>query len=256
MKKDRQTNIIDKLFQGKGLLAMQRPFKILFYEKDETPLDYRCVERFVRAFPKSYQNVVEKMVIESEKLNEETFKRNMAVLMPPFKMTRRGAFHGLRIDEGKLSDPNNVTGLCWDQIGDELQELKGYLQANLSCPRSRVIVDLPSKSRDHVIEVTAKLFEKLEKVYVKSSRVGRVGASKILFAALPEIALPVDNLEWKQVFKTNRYDAILSRMSNEIIEWEKMVDKRLETLSPHTSTTLPAIYNILAMATRNLTRAN
>jgi hypothetical protein len=236
---------------------MQRPFRILFYEEDGNPLDYRCIERFIKAFPKSYQNVVEKIVVRSERLDKRAFGYNLAELMPSFKMTRAGAFHGLRIVEKRMvTDPNNVIGLCWDQIGEELQELKGYIEANASCPRSRVITDLPPKSRDHIIDVTAGLFEKLNNVCIKSSRVGRVGASKVLFTALPEIALPVDNLEWKQVFKTDRYDVILSTMSKEIIEWEKRVRKPLETLSPHTAKTLPAIYNILAMAARDLTKAN
>jgi hypothetical protein len=236
---------------------MQRPFRILFYEKDGNPLDYRCIERFIKAFPKSYQNVVEKIIMKSERLDKRTFGYNLAILMPSFKMTRAGAFHGLRIvEKGIPTDPNNVIGLCWDQIGDELQELKDFIKANASCSRSRVIADLPPKSRDHVIKVTAQLFEKLKNVCVRSSQVGRVGATKVLFAALPEIALPVDNLEWKQVFETDKYDAILSTMANEIIEWEKRVHKPLESLSPHTATTLPAVYNILAMAARDLTKAN
>jgi len=250
----KQSNVVDKSIQGRGLLVMQRPFKILFYEKDETPLDLRCIERFIKAFPKSYQNVVERIIMKSERLDKRTFGYNLAELLPSFKMTRAGAFHGLR-KKGKLSDPNNVISLCWDQIGEELQELKGYIKANASCTRSRIIADLSPKSRDHVIEVTTKLFEKLNNVCVRSSRVGRVGATKVLFAALPEIALPVDNLEWKQVFKTDKYNVILSTMANEIIAWEKRVHKPLETLSPRAATTLPAIYNILAMAARDLTKA-
>jgi hypothetical protein len=230
-------------------------FKVLFHD-DGSPMDYRCVQRFISAFPKSYRNVVERIIRNSERLDKITFGNNIAELMPSFKMTRAGAFHGLKIaKEGKLIDPNNVTSLCWNKIGRELQELKNYMKMNASCSRTRVITDLSLKPRNHVIEMTADLFEKLNNTYVRSSRVGPVGATKVLFASIPEVALPVDNLEWKQVFQTDKYEAILSTMANEIIEWEKMVHKPLESLSPHMETTLPAIYNILAMAARDLTKA-
>lgn len=231
-------------------------FKVLFHD-DGNPMDYRCVQRFISAFPKSYRNVVERIIRNSERLSKISFGNNIAELMPSFKMTRAGAFHGLKIaEEGRLIDPNNVTSLCWSKIGNELQELKNYMKSYTSCSRTRVITDLSPKSRNHVIGVTTDLFEKLKNTYVKSSRVGPVGATKVLFASIPEVALPVDNLEWKQVFRTDKYEVILSTMANEIIEWEKMVHRPLQSLSPYAETTLPAIYNILAMAARDLTKAN
>jgi len=241
---------------GHGCTVMTNAFKVLFYN-DGSPMDHRCVQRFISAFPKSYRNVVERIIRNSERLDKITFANNIAKLMPSFKMTRKGAFHGLKITKGgELIDPNNVTSLCWNKIGSELLELRNYIKSNASCARTRVITDLSPKSRDHVIEVTADLFGRLNNTYIGSSRVGPVGATKILFASIPEVALPVDNLEWKQVFQTDKYEVILSTMANEIIEWEKMVHKPLESLSPNTETTLPAIYNILAMATRDLTKAN
>jgi hypothetical protein len=235
---------------------MQIPFKVLFHD-DENPMDYRCVQRFIRAFPKSYRNVVEGIIQKSERIDKDAFGRNLAELMPSFRMTRAGAFHGLRInDEGKLVDPNSVIDMCWNTIGVELRELKNYIKANASCPRSRVITDLSLKSRGHIVRVTAGLFRRLNDIHVgEKSRVGPVGATKVLFASLPEVALPVDNLEWKQVFQTDKYEVILSTMADEIIEWEKMVHKSLDALSPFKDTTLPAIYNILAMAARDLTKA-
>lgn len=239
-----------------GCTVMTITFKVLFHD-DGSPMDYWCVQRFISAFPKSYRDVVERIIRNSERLDESTFANNIAELMPSFKMTRKGAFHGLKITKrGELIDPNNVTSLCWNKIGSELQELKNYIKSNVTCPRTRVITDLSPKSRNHVIEVSADLFGKLNDTYVGSSRIGPVGATKVLFASIPEVALPVDNLEWKQVFQSDKYEVILSTMANEIIEWEKMVHKPLESLSLHTETTLPAIYNILAMAARDLAKAN
>ena len=51
---------------------------------------------------------------------------------------------------------------------------------------------------------------------------GLVGASKLLFSALPEVALPVDNIQWRKLFKTVDYSDVICLMGNEIIEWERL----------------------------------
>ena len=79
---------------------------------------------------------------------------------------------------------------------------------------------------------------------------GMVGASKVLFAVLPEIALPVDNVQWKKVFKTIDYSDIISTMALEIDEWERLVNASLDSCDPLPHTTLPSIYNVMAMKAR------
>lgn len=238
-------------------VPMNKQLGILFYE-DGSPMDCRCVERFIKAFSKGYQEVVERIIIRSEKLDTmKEFGYNLADLMPSFKMTRAGAFHGLKItNESEFDDPNGVAKLCWNHIEKGLQELKLYIKRNATCERVRVMADLPPEAIDYVIESTAGLFEKLKRLRVGKSLIGPVGASKVLFAALPEVALPVDTLEWDDLFNIDRYDVILSTMVREITAWEKAVyPNRLNALSPSKATTLPAIYNILAMAARNLSKA-
>jgi len=61
---------------------------------------------------------------------------------------------------------------------------------------------------------------------------GLVGASKVLFAVLPEVALPVDNSMWKTVFKTIDYGEIMENMASEINKWESSKGKRLESCDP------------------------
>ena len=75
--------------------------------------------------------------------------------------------------------------------------------------RRRAILDLSLESRDYIIEKISELFGLLKWTSVNSSDVGRVGASKILFAILPEIALPVDTSEWNYVFRTDDYGRVL-----------------------------------------------
>lgn len=225
---------------------MQEIFKILFY-KDQNPIGHCCIRRFIVAFSENYQEVVQEIVENSKKkLDEHVFGENVAVLMPPFKMTRRGAFHEIkRNKDGSINDPNHVIQRCWEQIGDELRELKGYINENISKSRSRVFADLSQKPRRHVIEKTSYLFEQLLEVDVKPYRMTPVGSSKVLFAVLPEVALPVDNVEWKDVFKTEKYQKVLLRMVNEIQKWEKESENCLDRVDP--SGTLPSIYNVMAM---------
>lgn len=214
-------------------------------------MDPRCIRRFIRAFPKRYREVVEIIIEKSEKLDKEVFRFNIATLMTSFKMTRRGAFHGVKIDKKDIvSDPKGVIDSCWKQVGEEILKLKGYINRKTCEARNRVPVNLSPTSKDYVIEKINELFDELCKVTVKNSRMSRVGASKILFAVLPETTLPVDNLEWKYVFKTNEYGEVLSTMVSEINEWERQTETHLDTLDP--KTTLPSIYNIMAMALRPL----
>ena len=227
---------------------MQESFKILFYENGD-PIEHRCIRRFINAFPRHYHEVVRAIVKNSDRIDEGVFRFNVATLLPSFKMTRRGAFRGVEIDKkGNISDPKGVIDLCWKQIGEELCKLKGYINEKSRGKRNRILTDLSSNSRDYVIERCSQIFEELRRIAVQTSKVGRVGASKILFSVLPEVTLPVDNSEWRHVFKTAEYREVLSTMVNEIDEWERKTGMYLETLDPNA--TLPSIYNIMAMAAR------
>ena len=76
---------------------------------------------------------------------------------------------------------------------------------------------------------------------------GLVGASKILFSVLPEIALPVDNAEWVTVFKTVDYADVINLMADEIKAWEEQTERELQGSDENKYTTLPAVYNVMAM---------
>jgi len=80
---------------------------------------------------------------------------------------------------------------------------------------------------------------------------GLVGASKILFAILPEIVLPVDNSQWLHVFKTVDLGDVLNLMISDILRWEKVTGKKLNEMDKENKlTTLPSIYNVRAMFAR------
>ena len=80
---------------------------------------------------------------------------------------------------------------------------------------------------------------------------GLVGASKILFAVLPEIILPIDNSQWLRVFKTVDLGDVIKRMTSEIQSWENTTGKKLNEIDYSKKlTTLPSVYNVMAMAAR------
>jgi len=77
---------------------------------------------------------------------------------------------------------------------------------------------------------------------------GLVGASKILFAVFPELVLPIDNRQWLHVFKTVDLGDVLRRMVSDIQRWEIVKGIKLNELgSSKGFTTLPSVYNVMAM---------
>jgi hypothetical protein len=180
-------------------------------------------------------------------------------LLSSFKMTRAGPFQGIRTDKnGTLkNDEFHVVNLCWKSIEKELSPLRKYTERNILTRRSRVLVELSSEAEEHILKTTSRLFQQLSSIRVRNkrggcSKVGEVAASKILFSAIPEIALPVDTAEWEYVFCTKDYGDVLLGMLTEIREWEKTSMKKLDEQDNNQMTTLPAIYNVLAMAARSL----
>ena len=80
---------------------------------------------------------------------------------------------------------------------------------------------------------------------------GLVGASKILFSVLPEIVLPIDNSQWLNVFQTVDLGDVIRRMTSDIQRWENATEKKLSEVDySRRLTTLPSVYNVMAMAAR------
>lgn len=222
----------------------------MLFDKVGNPIDMPSIQHLIRDFGKSYTKVMKAVITNSITLNRDTFRLNVATLMPSFGMTRKGAFHGLKIVDGVIQDPNGVLDICWAQANQGLHDLKKCVAEIALDRRSRTIVELSAQSRSYTISAASELFDKLKWTSANGSDVGRVAATKILFAVLPEIALPVDNAEWDDVFRTDSYGKILSDMVDEINEWERESGRPLDTLEPCPPTTLTSIYNVMAMAAR------
>jgi len=170
--------------------------------------------------------------------------------MPNFGMTRNGPFRGIRYSDGRIKDPKGQIAACWKKIGKEAVQIRDLIDAKNRSLRARAIVEISRKARKEVVSEIWKLFTKLLPLCMGEHTYGLVGASKVLFAVLPEAALPVDNSMWKTVFKTIHYGEIIENMASEIIEWESRKGKRLQLCDPNSITTLPAVYNVMAMEAR------
>jgi hypothetical protein len=157
-------------------------------------------------------------------------------------MTRRGPFHE--------KDRDKNLRRCWAKVGTNLLEInKSVLNSGLS--RDRYLLELNEKDREELILEIWSLTKKLLPITMSKSSYGLVGASKILFSVLPEIVLPVDNAEWMQVFKTVDLGDVLRYMVSDIQQWESQTGKRLNEMDQSKRlTTLPSVYNVMAMYAR------
>lgn len=167
-------------------------------------------------------------------------------------MTRAGPFKGIRFEDStdKVLDPAKKLEDAWNRVGKDMVSRKGVLSRAGLKPRSRTLLLLDEASRRSVVGELWSIFKKLLPVTMSSSSFGLVGASKILFSLFPEVALPIDNAEWKTVFKTVDYGDVIYLMAEEINEWEKITREPLDSRDEYGPTTLPAVYNVMAMRAR------
>lgn len=225
--------------------------KILF-NKQGNPLKVKDIKRNIDAFGESYNRTVQKIIDNSHSgLSQIVFKQNLAILMPNFKMTRAGPFKGVKYLDGSVRDPNGQIAACWTDIGNEVVQIRKFIDKKNRSRRARALVEISKKAREEVTSEIWKMFKKLVSLCMGEYTYGLVAASKILFAVLPEVALPIDNTQWRDVFKTIDYGDVIRLMAEEITEWENRVRKQLDFYDPQHSFTLPAIYNVMAMKARH-----
>ena len=221
----------------------------VLFEKSGRPYDQELIRKSILSFGGSYNLTVSEIIKNTEsELNKRVFCENITKLMPNFKMTRRGPFKGVEFSNGQPRDPKNIIQKCWAEIGNDVVELRDYLNLkNGKKNRVRVLIDLPNGAQKEIVNQLSMIFKKLVPICIGKSTRGLVAASKVLFAVLPEIALPIDTNQWKNVFQTTDYGGIISLMIDEIIKWENVTGHTLNSCSPYDNFTLPAIYNVMAM---------
>lgn len=226
-------------------------YKILF--NDNEPISPEEISNCIEKFGDSYTKAVTKIIRKTNSLdlNIDVFIKNSASLLNSFKMARSGPFKGIGVYNDKVVGPVDKLHSCWDSINEDLLFLRNFLNEQNLKPRSRALILLDIDSREKVISYIWTAFKKLLPITMGNYSYGLVGASKILFSVLPEIALPVDNAEWVTVFKTVHYGDVINLMADEIKAWEEQIEKELQSCDENKYTTLPTVYNVMAMKAKS-----
>ena len=207
------------------------------------------ISQRINEFGDGYSVAINEIINDSRKLDGDggVFINCASRILSSFKMTRRGPFH---------ENNNEKLRKCWDAVGTNLLEINNtVLKSGL--PRDRYILELSEQDRTELITEIWQITKKLLPFTMGETSYGLVGASKILFSVLPEIVLPIDNSQWLHVFKTVDLGDVLHHMVLDIQKWEGTTNIHLNDLdNSKRLTTLPAIYNVMAMYARPKTREN
>lgn len=215
---------------------------ILFDENDLTMAPDK-IRLLISKFGESYINATRDIIRDSIVLDSrgEVFCRCATRILSNFGMTRSGPFMG-EIQDKLLA--------CWYLIGSDLLKInQSVLSSGLS--RDRFLLEIDYVKCEKLISSIWMMTKNLLPISMSKNTYGLVGASKILFAVLPELVLPTDNVQWKQLFKTVDLGDVIRFMAEDIRRWEAKTNVYLNSLDPTGRlSTLPAVYNVVAMAAR------
>lgn len=203
-------------------------------------------------FQGSYSNVTHEIIQNSRVLdrNGEVFVKCTARILSSFLMTRSGPFRGVKITRNGNVNGEELLLNCWDRIKDHLLEIN-YSVLESGYSRDRYLLQLSESKREELIEKIWFMTKQLLPLTMGETSYGLVGASKILFAVLPEIVLPVDNSQWLKLFKTVDIGDVINRMVFDIQQWEKVTQENFNEMDlSKRLTTLPSVYNVIAMDAR------
>ena len=199
-----------------------------------------------------YRTAVSKTIRDSRKLDKrgKVFVKCTARILSNFGMTRSGPFRGVRVKTDGSVSGRGILMACWERVGGDLMETRSAIPT-VGCARDRYLLELSESDRTELAARIWLLTKRLLPVTMGQTSYGLVGASKILFAVLPEVVLPIDNRQWVRVFQTVDMGDVISRMASEIRSWESTTGKRLNEMDPRRELiTLPSVYNVMAMAAR------
>ncbi len=219
--------------------------KSILFTSDGTVLIPEIIRYEIDNFGESYINTTQKIIQYSKELDIDgkVFIKCASLILSSFGMTRSGCFKG-------DTNRNKLLLSCWEKIGGSIIKIKSsMIKSGFS--RERFLLELDQHSRENLIDRIWILTKQLLPFTIGETSYGLVGASKILFSVFPEIVLPIDNRQWLHVFKTVDLGDVLKGMVSDIQRWEKTTGKHLNELgSSKGLTTLPSVYNVMAMAAR------
>jgi hypothetical protein len=217
--------------------------KILF-TSDGKAITPTKIRDKIAHFGDSYIDATQKIIQYSGKLDRdgEVFIKCASLILSNFGMTRSGPF--------KKGVNKKILPDCWSKIGGHLIAINKLILKS-GCSRDRLLLELDQQQLEELIAEIWLVMKQLLPFTMGKTTYGLVGASKILFAVLPEIVLPIDNKQWLHVFKTVDIGDVINQMVSEIKHWEKTTGKKLNEMDlSKRLTTLPSVYNVMAMAAR------
>jgi hypothetical protein len=215
----------------------------ILVDKDMHAVSQNEIIQLINEFGDSYTNATSKIIRDSQTLDQKgkVFINCASLILSKFGMTRRGIF------SNNLQDKLQA---CWDKIGKDLLKIRNQIN-NSGDSRDRYLLELTEYEFNKITSEIWAMTKDLLPITMSSSSYGLVGASKILFSVLPEIVLPVDNQQWKELFRTLDLGDVIGFMAQDIAKWESITGEKLNLMDPSGRlSTLPAVYNFLAMAAR------
>ena len=226
--------------------------KVLF-DSSGNPHPKAYIKKCVGKFGRSYSLTIREIISATQdRIDKGIFLNNTAKLMSNFKMTRKGPFKGVGVfNRNGFDNDRGILSESWNAIGESVLDLKEFLTRLPNATRERVLVEISEVERKQVAGKLWYMFKQLLPLCMSKTSFGLVGASKLLFSVFPEVALPIDSNQWRKVFKTVDYSDIICLMANEIIEWERLLGQKIDVCD-HNLSTLPAIYNVMAMGAREV----
>ncbi len=227
-------------------------FKNILFDKAGNAKTPDKISRKILHF--GYNDAVHKTIQYSRELDRDgqAFTKCTALILSNFGMTRGGRFKGVKITKnGNVNDNDReILHKCWDAVGDRLVGIhNSVLESGYS--RDRYLLEISKQEREELAAEIWSITKQLLPFTMGKTTYGLVGASKILFAVLPEIVLPIDNSQWLNVFKTVDIGDVINGMASDIQHWEEATGEKLNEMdSENRLTTLPSVYNVMAMAAR------
>lgn len=216
----------------------------ILFDMNGSPMPKNEVIHKIKEFKEAYKNVSRDIIRDSRVLDEEgkVFFNCTSRLLPSFGMSRKGPFDKKHI-KGNLH-------ACWHAIGTNLLETNRFIVSR-GLLRERFLLEIDEFTFKDLISKIWRITKDILPISWTEKSFGLVGASKVLFSVLPELVLPVDNVQWKKMFKTVDLGDVIRFMAQDIQRWEAKTNVHLNSLDPTGRlSTLPAVYNVVAMAAR------
>lgn len=219
----------------------------VLFRKDGKPYSHKFVHQCIKGVGRGCRPAIEKVISNSRHgINGKIFAENAARILPVFHMTQRGPFRGVKFVKGNVVDPENRIERCWELIGEDVCRIRRLLD-HASNDRSRVVGLLEENLREEITAFLWFLFKRLLPVCMTPNTLGLPSASKILFCGLPEAAIPIEELQWRELYKTVDYQDVIMAILAEIARWEAGTGLQLNRCDDSAHATLPSVYGMMAM---------